>query len=82
MAYVIMEETVSNCVYKQNPTFRPFYLQDCGPEISWLNSVTVRVWVNTSEKGEQFKLLLDLEVSLSALQFIGTQVRVYDPHEP
>lgn len=57
----------------QNPTFKPFYLLDCGPDISWLDSVTIRIWVNTTE-GEKFKLLLDLEVALAALQFIGTQV--------
>lgn len=57
----------------QNPTFKSFYLLDCGPAISWLDSVTIRIWVNTTE-GEKFKLLLDFEVALAALQFIGTQV--------
>ncbi|RPB25845.1 hypothetical protein L211DRAFT_821722 [Terfezia boudieri ATCC MYA-4762] len=59
-----------------NPTFKPFYLLDCGPAISWLDSVTIRIWVNTTE-GENFKLLLDLEVALAALQFIGTQLDTF-----
>ncbi|KAF8460481.1 UV radiation resistance protein and autophagy-related subunit 14-domain-containing protein [Kalaharituber pfeilii] len=65
---------ISEIVSKSNhPNFRPFYLTDCGRAISWLDSVTVKVWVNTS-KEDRFKLLLELELSLQALQFIGTSL--------
>ncbi|KAI5811113.1 UV radiation resistance protein and autophagy-related subunit 14-domain-containing protein [Peziza echinospora] len=56
-----------------NPTFCPFDLLESGPAISWLDSVIVKVWVNSSD-GDKFKLLLELDISLFSLQFIGTAI--------
>ncbi|TVY57862.1 hypothetical protein LSUE1_G009373, partial [Lachnellula suecica] len=50
-----------------NPTFRFFDLSSLGPGISRLDTMTVRVWV----KREEFAPLIEEEVNLQALQFIG-----------
>ncbi|RDL32985.1 Uncharacterized protein BP5553_08424 [Venustampulla echinocandica] len=57
----VMEKTM-------NPTFRFFDLSTLGPAITRLDTVMVRIWV----KREGFSPLVEEEVKLPALQFIGT----------
>jgi hypothetical protein len=53
-----------------NPNFRFFDLDSCGPGITRLDRLTVKVWArNGSTKGWQY--LIELTVHLRALQFIG-----------
>lgn len=58
----------------QNPNFQPFDLGECGPSVTWLDNVTIRVWTRTREN---FKLLLEAEIALQLLQYLGTQVWQY-----
>ncbi|EPE30712.1 hypothetical protein GLAREA_03679 [Glarea lozoyensis ATCC 20868] len=51
-----------------NPTFRSFDLSVLGPSTTRQDTVIVRIWV----KRQDFVLLLEEEVNLSTLQFIGT----------
>lgn len=50
-----------------NPTFRFFDLSEMGPAVSRLDTVTIRIWV----KRDDFVPLLEEEVNLQSLQFIG-----------
>lgn len=60
---------VSEVVEKaMNPTFRFFDLSGFGPATTRLDTVTVTVWV----KREDFVPLIEEEVNLQSLQFIGT----------
>ncbi|RDW75972.1 hypothetical protein BP5796_06793 [Coleophoma crateriformis] len=52
-----------------NPTFRFFDLSAFGPATTRLNTVTVRIWV---KKQGDFVPLIEEEVNLQSLQFIGT----------
>lgn len=62
---------ISEVVEKaMNPNFRFFDLASCGPGVTRMDSLSVRLWAkNESTKGWQF--LVDLTVQLTALQFIG-----------
>lgn len=51
-----------------NPTFRFFDLSSFGPATTRLDTVTVRVWV----KRKEFKVLIEEEINLQSLQFVGT----------
>ncbi|KAK6350061.1 hypothetical protein TWF696_006310 [Orbilia brochopaga] len=53
-----------------NPTFQSFELAECGPAITRLDSVIVRVWTR-KDTGAGFSLLMDLTLNLSYLQFIS-----------
>lgn len=56
-----------------NPTFRHIDFAACGPAITRLDSITVRVWVNLGKK-EHWKQLLELRLELTSLHFLGTRV--------
>lgn len=56
----------------QNPNFQSFDLSRCGPIVSRVDRITVKVWVNTCD---QFHLLIELDIGLESLQFIGKSVR-------
>ncbi|KAJ6261882.1 hypothetical protein Dda_2681 [Drechslerella dactyloides] len=53
-----------------NPTFQSFELSECGPAITRLDSVIVRVWSRKDPRAD-FTLLMDLTLNLSYLQFVG-----------
>jgi hypothetical protein len=53
-----------------NPNFKFFDLGPCGPSVTRLDKVTVRVWAK-SESMSAWQYLLDYTVHLRSLQFIG-----------
>jgi hypothetical protein len=53
-----------------NPNFKFFDLGPCGPGITRLDKLTVRVWAK-SESMEKWQYLMDYTVQLRSLQFIG-----------
>jgi hypothetical protein len=64
---VYISETVEKAM---NPNFRFFDLGSCGPSVTRMDKLTVRVWAkNESTNGWQY--LVDFTVQLRALQFIG-----------
>ncbi|KAG0127108.1 hypothetical protein HOY82DRAFT_580749 [Tuber indicum] len=62
---IYISEVVSKSM---NPSFQFFELSHSGPHVSRLDKVTVKIWVGTQS---QFRLILELNIALSALQFIG-----------
>jgi hypothetical protein len=59
---------ISEVVEKaMNPTFRFFDLSGFGPATTRLDTVTIKVWV----KRQEFVSLIEEEVNLQSLQFIG-----------
>ncbi|KAG0651958.1 UV radiation resistance associated [Hyphodiscus hymeniophilus] len=60
---------ISEVVEKaMNPTFRFFDFSGLGPAVTRLDTVTVKVWV----KRQDFVPLIEEEVNLQSLQFIGS----------
>jgi len=57
--------------FLQNPNFQFFELSHSGPHVSRLDKVTVKIWAGTQG---QFRLIVELSIALSALQFIGKNV--------
>jgi hypothetical protein len=53
-----------------NPNFRFFDLGPCGPGVTRLDKLTVRVWAK-SESMDKWQYLMDYTVHFSSLQFIG-----------
>jgi hypothetical protein len=53
-----------------NPNFKFFDLGPCGPGVTRLDRLTVRVWAK-SEAMSEWQYLLDYTVQLGSLQFIG-----------
>jgi UV radiation resistance-associated gene protein len=53
-----------------NPSFAFFDLDHCGPEISRSDQCTVKVWARPT-KTENYCLLVELEMNMRSLQFIG-----------
>lgn len=53
-----------------NPNFRFFDLGSCGPGITRLDKLTVKVWAK-SESMDKWQYLMDYTVHLRSLQFIG-----------
>ncbi|KAL6711463.1 hypothetical protein ACN47E_004397 [Coniothyrium glycines] len=53
-----------------NPNFKFFDLAPCGPNVTRLDRLTVRVWAK-SETMSEWQYLMDYTVQLRALQFIG-----------
>ncbi|RPA98155.1 hypothetical protein L873DRAFT_1688773 [Choiromyces venosus 120613-1] len=62
---IYISEVVSKSM---NPNFQSFELSHSGPHISRLDKVIVKIWAGTQE---QFRLIVELNIALSALQFIG-----------
>ncbi|KAL7274443.1 hypothetical protein RUND412_002656 [Rhizina undulata] len=61
---------VSEVIAKSmNPTFQYFDLTLCGPAISRLDAVMVKVWIRSRE--EIFRLLVEMDIQLKSLQFLG-----------
>ena len=62
---------ISEVVEKaMNPTFKSFDLNMCGPPVSRRDNVTLRFWAKTAKVDEWF-LLLEMQVWLRGLQYIG-----------
>ena len=57
-----------------NPSFRFFDLNIYGPFVTRLEDLTVEYWAKTENMGT-YTLLLDLQLYLRSLQFIGKIVR-------
>ena len=53
-----------------NPNFKFFDLGPCGPAVTRLDKLTVRVWAK-SETMQEWHYLMDYTVQLRSLQFIG-----------
>jgi hypothetical protein len=53
-----------------NPNFRFFDLASCGPGVTRLDKLTVRIWAK-SESMDKWQYLLDYTMHLRSLQFIG-----------
>ncbi|EXJ56158.1 hypothetical protein A1O7_09089 [Cladophialophora yegresii CBS 114405] len=62
-----------------NPSFAFFDLDDSGVRISRTDDCTVRVWARPS-KTENYCLLVELELNLRSLQFVGRSLE--DFHHP
>ena len=67
---------VSEVIEKaMNPNFRFFDLNVYGPGVTRLDELTVKYWAKT-ENMDQFVLLVELQLCLRSLQFIGKSVRL------
>jgi UV radiation resistance-associated gene protein len=62
-----------------NPSFAFFDLDSSGPQISRSDECTVRVWARPS-KTEHYTLLVELELNLRSLQFVGRSLENF--HHP
>lgn len=58
--------------YLQNPNFQSFDLSKCGPKVSRADQVIVKIWANTCD---HFQLLVELDIGLASLRYIGKSVR-------
>lgn len=54
-----------------NPNFKFFDLSPCGPGVTRLDKLTVRIWAKT-DTTDGWQYLLDYTVHFKSLQFIGT----------
>ena len=71
---------VSEVVEKaMNPSFEFFDLNSCGPTVSRLDQLTVKLWAKTAAMPD-YVLLVELELSLRSLQFIGKTLENF--HHP
>ncbi len=68
---VYISETVERTM---NPMFRHVDFASCGPGITRLEQVTVRVWVHGARM-ERWRQLLEVEVDLRTMQYLGKSVR-------
>ena len=67
---------VSEIIEKaMNPSFRFFDLNVYGPAVTRLDELTVKYWAKTGNMG-QYALLVELQLCLRSLQFIGKSVRL------
>ena len=76
-----MEEPiyVSEVIEKaMNPSFRFFDLNVYGPAVTRLDELTVKYWAKTGNM-DQYALLVELQLCLRSLQFIGKSVRLIHP---
>ena len=70
---------VSEIVEKaMNASFRFFDLNVYGPAVTRLDELTVKYWAKT-ENMDQYVLLVELQLCLRSLQFIGKTVRPSHP---
>ncbi|KAK6536495.1 hypothetical protein TWF281_000726 [Arthrobotrys megalospora] len=60
-----------------NPTFQSFELGECGPAITRLDSLIIRIWAR-KEQSSDFGLLIELNIGLSYLQFIGRSLENFN----
>lgn len=67
---------VSEVVEKaMNPSSRFFDLNVYGPAVTRLDELTIKYWAKTEDM-EQYVLLVELQLCLRSLQFIGKSVRL------
>jgi hypothetical protein len=59
-----------------NPDFRFFNLGECGPSISRLENLIVKVWAK-NDTMDDYKFLIEMDLSLRSLQFIGKTMANY-----
>ncbi|KAL1965678.1 hypothetical protein VTN77DRAFT_5178 [Rasamsonia byssochlamydoides] len=62
-----------------NPSFRFFDLNACGPHVSRLDEMTLKLWVKSANMSE-YMLLVELQLSLRSLQFVGKTLDNF--HQP
>ena len=73
---VYISEVVSKAT---NPTFQSFDLNFCGPRVSRRDTLTLKLWAKTEAMAE-YVLLVELQLHLSSLQFIGKTIESF--HQP
>ncbi|KKK27312.1 hypothetical protein ARAM_000459 [Aspergillus rambellii] len=73
---VYVSEVVENTT---NPNFRSFDLSICGPLVSRLDRLTLKVWVKTVAM-EDYIVLVELQLHLQSLQFLGRSLDSF--HQP
>ena len=74
----VMDEPiyVSEVIEKaMNPSFRFFDLNVYGPAVTRLDELTVKYWAKTGNM-DQYTLLVELQLCLRSLQFVGKSVRL------
>lgn len=64
-----------------NPDFQFFSLRGCGPGVSRLDEMTVKLWAKTGIMAE-YVLLLELFVNLRSLVYIGKSLDCLDKSLP
>ncbi|CAG8925535.1 unnamed protein product [Penicillium salamii] len=62
-----------------NPSFRAFDLNLCGPQVSRMDRLTIKIWSKTAEIPEHI-LLVEMQVHLRSLQFLGKTLESF--HQP
>ncbi|KAJ6102781.1 hypothetical protein N7486_005208 [Penicillium sp. IBT 16267x] len=62
-----------------NPNFRSFDLNFCGPGVSRKDTLTLKLWAKT-EKMAEYMLLVELQLHLRSLQFLGKTIESF--HHP
>ncbi|PCG96960.1 UV radiation resistance protein/autophagy-related protein 14 [Penicillium occitanis (nom. inval.)] len=62
-----------------NPDFRVLDLNVCGPHVSRMDKLTVKLWVKP-ENMSDYTLLLELQLSFRSLQFVGKSLETF--HQP
>ncbi|KAI9928130.1 hypothetical protein MW887_002163 [Aspergillus wentii] len=73
---IYISEVVENAT---NPSFRSFDLNACGPLVSRLDHVTLKLWAKTTAM-EEYALLVELQLHLQSLQFLGKSLDNF--HQP
>ncbi|KAJ5782718.1 UV radiation resistance protein/autophagy-related protein 14 [Penicillium paradoxum] len=73
---IYISETVDRA---NNPSFRSFNLDLCGPHVSRRDELTLKLWAKTAIMPE-FILLVELQVHLRSLQFLGKSPESF--HQP
>ncbi|EAU33936.1 conserved hypothetical protein [Aspergillus terreus NIH2624] len=73
---VYISEVVENAT---NPNFRSFDLNICGPLVTRLNNLTLKLWAK-SVAMEDYLLLVELQLNLQSLQFLGKSLDSF--HQP
>ena len=74
---VYVSETVEQTM---NPTFRHIDWTACGPGVMRTGQLTCKFWAK-SAKMERWRCLLELQVDLRSLQYLGKSVRHLPPHQ-
>ncbi|KAI9375269.1 UV radiation resistance protein and autophagy-related subunit 14-domain-containing protein [Aspergillus egyptiacus] len=73
---VYVSEVVEDAM---NPSFRAFDLNICGPLVSRLDHLTLKLWAKTAAMDE-YMVLVELQVHLQSLQFLGRSLDSF--HQP
>ncbi|KAF2203235.1 UV radiation resistance-associated gene protein [Delitschia confertaspora ATCC 74209] len=69
---------ISEVVEKtMNPNFRFFDIGSCGPGVTRLDKLTVKVWATTKYM-QDWQYLVEFNVNLRALQFIGKSLGTFE----